>query len=778
MNYTKAGMLLNLKENIPTLNILPLLVIQSQEFLANPDSLIRKILCFAEGKNLIVRSSSKAEDTDVTSNAGKFVSILYVKPEEKEIKEAVQKVYQSYQTSQNEEILIQPMLSGIKKSGVVFTADMDTYADYYIINYHEGEDTSAVTSGSSGHLKTYIHYKFSSDKIADSDIESVVDICKKIERFLAVSALDIEFAITSNNQVCILQVRPIAKGKKCEIPHIDLSLSLERIYKKVMKLSKKHPFLLGDTTCFGVMPDWNPAEILGVRPKKMAISLYKELITDYIWAHQRKNYGYRDVTMHPLMVSFCGIPYIDTRITFNSFIPADLNVRIAEKLVNFYLTKLEKYPKYHDKIEFEIVYSCYYFGLPHKLTELLDYGFNENELKRIEFSLLNLTNNIINPQNGLCKQDIHKISILNQNFKKIMDSDISLIDKIYWLIMECKEYGTLPFAGVARAGFIAIQFLKSFVEMDIISQEDYHAFMNSLDTINKKMNGDLKAYYQGNLAYEDFLSQYGHIRPGTYDILSKRYDEAFNEYFGENIFLTIDEKETVFEFSEDVMDKINLELEQNGLSISAKELISFIKEAIEGREYSKFAFTRLVSQILKLIEELGNHVGIAVEDMAYLDISVVMQLYTDLYVGDIETSFRENIRQNKLQYHTALQIKLPSIIVNPKDIYSFSLLGEEPNFITQKTVTSEVITLSSKKADIRGKIVCIQSADPGYDFLFSQNIGGLITQFGGVNSHMAIRCAELGIPAIIGVGEKNFMGWSKCTRLTIDCEKKQVIVIQ
>ena len=104
-------------------------------------------------------------------------------------------------------------------------------------------------------------------------------------------------------------------------------------------------------------------------------------------------------------------------------------------------------------------------------------------------------------------------------------------------------------------------------------------------------------------------------------------------------------------------------------------------------------------------------------------------------------------------------------------------MGEEPNYITQKSITADVANIE-KDANFENKIVFIQAADPGYDFLFSKNIGGLVTQFGGVNSHMAIRCAELGIPAIIGTGEKYYSQWSKCKRLTIDCEKKQVIIIQ
>lgn len=777
MNYTKSQMLLYLKKNIEFINILPILVVKSDDIKNKLEEVIDEIVDFSNDKPIIVRSSSSQEDSLEFSNAGKFESILNVKPNYSEIKKALINVYESYMTQKNEEILVQPMLQDIKKSGVVFTADMDTFADYYTVNYFEGDNSAAVTGGGVDDLKTFIFYKHSNLEVVDSDIENLFNICKEIEKKLNNGALDIEFAITDEGKVYIFQVRPIASGKKEMTKKYDLGMPLQRIYKKIKKLSQSHPFLLGNTTYFGVMPDWNPAEILGVRPKKLSISLYKELITDNVWAHQRYDYGYRDLTMHPLMVSFCGIPYIDTRITFNSFIPQNLNKVISEKLVNFYLCKLKKSPKYHDKIEFEIVYSCYYFGLSKKLEELKNYGFNENELKRIEFALLELTNKIIDPKEGLYKKDILKAEILEKNYNKIIESDISKIDKIYWLIEECKAYGTLPFAGVARAAFIAVQFLRSFVDSGIIDKDTHDNYLNSLYTINKKMNLDLKKYYDAKLSRKEFLDKYGHIRPGTYDIMSKRYDEAFDEYFGNNLCLEINNTCLINEFSKEIMDKIQIELEQNGLLVSAAELMQFIKEAIEGREYLKFIFTKLVSKILQLIEELGNRVGIKKEDMSYLDISVIKQLYVDLYTGNIRDMFLENIKNNKLQHDNALQIKLPSIIVNPEDVYGFYLLNEEPNFITQKNITANIVKMDDKNIDCRGKIVFIQSADPGYDFLFSKNISGLVTQFGGVNSHMAIRCAELGIPAVIGVGENNYKEWSSYKIITIDCLKKQVIKI-
>lgn len=774
--YTKAQMLLYLKEKMSDLNILPILVIDSDTYYKDENNAINMVIQFAKGNKLIVRSSSKNEDTYASSNAGKYESILNVEPNYGAVKGAINSVLDSYDAKEDEEVLIQPMLQNVVISGVVFTADRESLADYYVVNYYEGTDTSAVTSGNRGKLKTFIHYKKSPVPIQKRKMHELIDICQRIAAFLDNEALDIEFAIDSDDIIYVLQVRPIAEGNR-NIEYMDISTALGRIYKKAKKLSAPHPFLLGSSTCFGVMPDWNPAEILGVRPKKLAISLYKELITDNIWAHQRYNYGYRDLTKHPLMISFCGVPYIDTRITFNSFVPEKLNPRIAEKLVNYYLDRLSQYPKYHDKIEFEIVFSCYYLGIHDKLRVLLNYGFNENEITRIEFSLLELTNHIINPHNGLYKQDIEKISTLEKNYNTIIQSNISIVDKIYWLIEECKAYGTLPFAGVARAGFIAVQFLRSFVDIGIISRDEYDAYMNSLDTVNKKMNHCLAKYYRGEMSKEDFLKIYGHIRPGTYDILSKRYDEAFDEYFGDNMILNIEETAKDFSFTAEQLSRIQLELEENGLLISAEELLDYIKASIEGREYLKFVFTKVVSKILQLIEELGERAGMSREDMAHLDISVVKQLYVDLYAGDIRNAFMANIDDNKKQYQTAIRLKLPSIIVNPEDVYSFYLLEEEPNYITQKSVTADVVILTEKDYNVEGKIVCIQAADPGYDFLFSKMIAGLITQFGGVNSHMAIRCAELGIPAVIGVGEKNYAEWSQYKRITLDCQKRQVIKI-
>lgn len=776
-NHTKSEMLSELQKNVPGICILPICVVCSS---TEPSYIRKKIDRFINkypNERYIVRSSSREEDTVNQSNAGKYTSMLNVNPDTNSIVLAMQAVVKSYGRVQDEEVLIQPMLKNIVKSGVVFTADIDTLADYYVINYSTNGDSEAVTSGATNKLETIIKYKKHSKNDLAPDLIKLLEQCSKIEHYLENDKLDIEFGIDVNDDVYIFQVRPIVADEKTHDENIDLTMPLQRIYKKVKKLSKRHPFLLGETTVFGVMPDWNPAEILGVRPRKFAISLYKELITDCVWAHQRYNYGYRDLTMHPLMISFCGIPYIDTRITFNSFIPADLDDSVAEKLVNYYLGKLTKYPKYHDKIEFEIVFSCYYLNLRDRLKELNDSGFSYEEVSEIESSLLKLTNKIIHPVNGIYKKDLLQINVLEEKYKIILESDIALVDKIYWLIEECKKYGTLPFAGIARGAFIAIQFLKSFVHTGIISEMEYDAFMNSVDTINKKMNMDLQKCLSNELSKEEFLKTYGHIRPGTYDILSKRYDEAFDDYFIKNqLDSKIEKSKSTFSFSNVQIQKMENELSKIGLEISGNGMICFIREAIEGREYLKFVFTKAVSKLIQLIEVFGDRNGLTKDDMSYIDISMIKQLYVDLYSGDINTMMRRNIEVNKYQYECALQLKLPSLIVNPDEVYYYKLLDEEPNFITQKKVIGKCVLLDKgRKLELENRIVFIQAADPGYDFLFSHGIGGLVTQFGGANSHMAIRCAELGIPAVIGAGEKYYDQWLKDQNIMIDCANKLVL---
>ena len=84
---------------------------------------------------------------------------------------------------------------------------------------------------------------------------------------------------------------------------------------------------------------------------------------------------------------------------------------------------------------------------------------------------------------------------------------------------------------------------------------------------------------------------------------------------------------------------------------------------------------------------------------------------------------------------------------------------------------------SKKIPKINNSIILIENADPGYDWIFTKKPKGLITKYGGVASHMAIRCAEMGLPAAIGCGEILFEKLISASRVMLDCKNNQIIVL-
>ena len=202
---------------------------------------------------------------------------------------------------------------------------------------------------------------------------------------LGYGKLDIEFAIDRNDQVHIFQVRPITvEHANFEVVAAAYHSAVEANVRQFKGSLERLPFTVGERTMFGNMPDWNPAEIIGTRPKPLAFSLYRELITDAVWAKQRSEFGYRDIRPHPLLVAFGGQPYVDVRASFNSFVPKSLPEELAEKLVNTYLTILEERPYLHDKIEFEIAFTVWSPTYSEEAAKrLAPYGITESEIETL-----------------------------------------------------------------------------------------------------------------------------------------------------------------------------------------------------------------------------------------------------------------------------------------------------------------------------------------------------------------------------------------------------------
>ena len=136
-------------------------------------------------------------------------------------------------------------------------------------------------------------------------------------------------------------------------------------------------------------------EIIGDRPHLLDYSLYDFLIMKRIWHRSRAVIGYQNIEPYPLMVRFGNKPYVDVRGSFNSLIPNNIHSQIKRKLMKFYLKKLELNHYLHDKVEFDILFSCYDLTISHRLKELKKYDFTDNEIDHIKNALIVFTNKII-----------------------------------------------------------------------------------------------------------------------------------------------------------------------------------------------------------------------------------------------------------------------------------------------------------------------------------------------------------------------------------------------
>ena len=135
---------------------------------------------------------------------------------------------------------------------------------------------------------------------------------------------------------------------------------------------------------------------------------------------------------------------------------------------------------------------------------------------------------------------------------------------------------------------------------------------------------------------------------------------------------------------------------------------------------------------------------------------------------------KTNFEKLKKQRDLNATCKLPYLITTSSDFFVASILISRPNFITESKVISKIFHLKREQNTnkIKGKIILIENADPGFDWIFNYNIKGLITKYGGVNSHMSIRCHELNIPAAIGVGEESFDKLISGDKIILNCKEK------
>ncbi len=762
---TKAETLAQLSGRLRDGVVLPLDYFTVSEWRSDQDAVLDRLQAhdWARGA-LIVRSSSLDEDTATMSNAGHYLSRLHVSGAQ-ELKLAIEQVIASFHgRSDADQVLVQPELDHVVASGVASSCEPSGGGPYRVVTYSEGAHTDAVTAGRDG-TRTWYCLAYDQAPTAPPPTPRLAGLLALVDELeqLVDGPFELEFGVSEQGPVVLFQVRPLAAS----VEGIDAGVHRAAIAEcrgQFRRLSRERPPALGPFGCFGVMPDWNPAEMIGLRPRPLALSLYRCLITDELWAESRVRYGYRDLRGVPLLVDFCGLPYIDARTSFSSFVPAAFDQAAAERLVAHYVSVLRAQPHLHDKIESAIALTAYDFDVPEKAAGLVEEGvLSTREAADLVDALRALTVRMM-ADDGPFARDLDVAATLARVTPD--GAAGSPLRRIASQLEDCRRLGTLPFAGLARAAFVAVGLVNSLVRHEILTDEEGAALVGGANEVTKDLRRDLST-----LDRDGFLNRYGHLRPGTYDIRSARYDESFERYFDSSHRVEASATHARFAPTRRQLSEIGRLIASHELDCEPGALVDFIRTAVAARERSKLDFSRLVSQVLVDVRQLGEQLGFDVDDMSYVPVPVLRELATE--PQDLHADLADAIRRGRERHRVTETLCTPALLRDDADFGSFVTMEDEPNFMTHARVIAPPADVIRGDA-LDGCIAMIASADPGWDWIFTHKIAGLITAFGGANSHMSLRALELELPAAIGVGEDRFRRWLAAPVLELDAANRLV----
>ena len=688
-------------------------------------------------KKIMIRSNSSSEDKEYSSSAGKYLSIGPIETNDLEtIKKSWEMVVDSYEEQDNQSVIFQNYIENAKSVSVLTSYKVGSDSAYRTFSTYYGSETDAITSGKYSEINNFfMHRSFDILPKKYEKYNVYLKIITQLEDLFKNKQLDIEMVLDKNNSPQLLQVRPLM-GKKLNKESIfEEKEIIDRNLKNYKKLNKTTADRFGTNQIYSNMSDMNPAEMIGKKPDNIAFGLYKFMFTDTTWNIQRGEFGYRKYSGGKLMELFNNVAYINVNHSLNSFLTRNLQKESCEEIINYQLNKLKENPHLHDSIEFDISRSSYVFDTVEEFSK--------------EYKNIISPSEIIKWHNDLIQIDTQNKYTLEKN-KKIILSTFSKLDKSFEYskkenIKLIRDTMALPFTHHSRLGFVYFAQLNSLLEKEVISEDQKKLLLLSVNSISTKMKADAYEVKIGKKTLEGFLDVYGHIRAGNYNLLSSNLKNDLN--FTESLINNSQQPLEDNILPKDIYTNIEEYFTINEIPLEASAWIDMFQEGISTRENSKFYYTKGIDGILNEVGEKNT------SDRELFDLL------------DIEFN-EENTSDMRLK-----NVLMPDLITSNEDFYFYEEMSKNGNYIGQGTVIGDVLLIeneANRPNNLENKIVVIPAADPGWDWIFNYKIKSLITKYGGPNSHMAIRCAEHNIPAILGIGENNFTVISNSKSLKID----------
>jgi phosphohistidine swiveling domain-containing protein len=485
-----------------------------------------------------------------------------------------------------------------------------------------------------------------------------------------------------------------------------------------------------------MMPDWNPAELLGEHPRPLARELFDCLVTQRAWRIGRAALGYARSDAH-LMQIHAGRPYVDVRASLRSLLPGGLRPSIGDRIVDAGCERLRSHPALHDKIEFEVAFSSLTCAMAPRFAARYPSLLDEQEYAAFASALRGPTAAALDAATTM--------RMVNGFWRDLrLAPPVAEPERLRHWLGRVELRIAARFALVARQAFAVDALLRSAVESGALDPQVLQSARQ----------------HAGDIATGIDL---GHVRAGTFEIAAPARREVAARAFafappGRNAGARVRILDSPA--SARLLDA----LRGIDLEVAPGQLITHHVRLLRARELGKFVLARAVSFTLDAFAARAHLFGIGREDAGWLGLDDLLSTSADA------TALRARVARAQARHEAEGHLRMPLLIGDARlDVVHHG--AGQPNFLGRGKVNGRVVVVdahTNPDSVPLHAIVAIASADPGFDWIFLRQPFALLTAFGGPNSHMAIRCAEAVVPALLGVGPEAFRRVAAAARVCID----------
>lgn len=687
-----------------------------------------------------VRSSRDGEDAPGESQAGRYRSCLDVAAADgAALAAAIDAVFASYRGARSwDDVLVQAMVAP-RIVAVAATHAIEDGAPYYVFSLGDGARTDAVTRGDAPVRTVYLARD--AEPPRDGDVARLYDALRELERLCGGEPVEAELALV-DAQTVLLQVRPLNVALPDPRPARARRTALER---ELRDFAGAPTACLGERRVLALMPDWNTAELLGAHPRPLALDLFSRLVGGAAWRRARAALGYRRIGRVDLVAPFAGRPYVDVRASANSLLPAALDATSGAAVVDAWQARLVAQPALHDRYEFSIAQTCLDFDFDSAWHARYGGVLDAPRLAAYRDALREPTRRCLDLA-ALRRAQSH----LARLPRRCDTADPSA------LLDAAEHDGALPFALLARQAFAGEALMRSALARGALAPERLALLQQSCVGATRELlehGGDVRR-------------RYGFLRAGTFEIATQCLAHLELAPLSPG---AAPQPAAPFVLAPPERRAIDRLIAEAGLGLDADALVAHYRLARQAREHGKYALSQAVSCVLERIADLGARQGLDRETLGWLTLAE-LDFEAPARLRDIADAARTRHRVDAL-------LRLPPVLDPRAPLDVVAIDAGTPTFVGAGRASARLLRVDASTppaAVPHGAALAIESADPGFDWIFTRAPAALITAYGGPNSHMAIRCAELRVPAVLGLGIERWRRIAAADHVVVDAASQSL----